>query len=236
MAEFRLTALPEELQDLVVQSLAKNSFGDLFRLRTTSKHMKEITVSPGPCHIPRPLRLYEECFAHRSPSTLYLKGVQYFFLYGLEEEGLALIKTAADNGFNIALYTYAMVRKAFWDNDEYFSRFDRDDIRKISMDVEEHGWGWGWPPNATELVAKRDEFMGSVLASYFTCECSTYNRWFKWHDDLSKGREMCHRCFWTREIGPPKRRREHACPVLAWSDLKRRGGARLACRVRVSRE
>ncbi|KAG2304760.1 hypothetical protein Bca52824_033411 [Brassica carinata] len=197
MAEFRLTALPEELQHLVVQSVAKNSFGDLFRLRTTSKHMKEITLSPRvyaslnvfewPSHIPRPLRLYEECFAHGSPSKQYLKGAQYFFLYGFEEEGIALIKTAADKGFKIALYTYAMVHKAFWDDEEYFSRFDRDDIRKISMYVAEHGWGWGWSPNATALVAKRDEFMGSVLPSYFTCECSTYNRGVKWHDDLSKG-------------------------------------------------
>ncbi|KAL0730447.1 hypothetical protein Bca4012_026540 [Brassica carinata] len=144
MAEFRLTALPEELQHLVVQSVAKNSFGDLFRLRTTSKHMKEITLSPGvyaslnvfewPSHIPRPLR---------SPSTQYLKGAQYFFLYGFEKEGLALIKTEADKGFKIALYTYAIVRKAFWDDEEYFSRFDRDDIRKISMYVAEHGWGGG---------------------------------------------------------------------------------------------
>ncbi|KAG2307009.1 hypothetical protein Bca52824_026757 [Brassica carinata] len=84
-------------------------------------------------HIPRPLRLYEECCAHGSPSTQYLKGAQYFFLYGFEEEGIALIKTTADKGFKIALYTYAMVRKAFWDDEEYFSRFDRDDIRKISM-------------------------------------------------------------------------------------------------------
>ena len=118
MEEFRLSALPEELQDLVVQGVAKNSFRDLFRLRTTSKHMKEITVSPGvyaslsvfnwSSHIPRPLRLYEECFAHGSPSTLYLKGSQYFFLYGFEEEGLALIKiVGVKNGhdeINIQIY------------------------------------------------------------------------------------------------------------------------------------
>ncbi|CAF1830853.1 unnamed protein product [Brassica napus] len=211
MEEFRLSALPEELQDLVVQGVAKNSFRDLFRLRTTSKHMKEITVSPGvyaslsvfnwSSHIPRPLRLYEECFAHGSPSTLYLKGSQYFFLYGFEEEGLALIKTAADKGSEIAMYTYSMVCKAFWDEAEYFSRFNRDDIRTISMDVEENGWGWGWPPNATALLMKRDEFMASVLPSYFTCECTSYNLWIKWHNNLSKGRDMCHRCFWTRELG-----------------------------------
>ena len=118
MEEFRLSALPEELQDLVVQGVAKNSFRDLFRLRTTSKYMQEITVSPWvyaslnvfnwPSHIPRPLRLYEECFAHGSPSTLYLKGSQYFFLYGFEEEGLALIKiVGVKNGhdeINIQIY------------------------------------------------------------------------------------------------------------------------------------
>ncbi|KAF3537588.1 hypothetical protein F2Q69_00021828 [Brassica cretica] len=173
--------------------------------------MQEITLSSGvyaslnvfnwPSHIPRPLRLYEECFAHGSPSTLYLKGSQYFFLYGFEEEGLALIKTAADKSFEISMYTYAMVRKAFWEQEEYFSRFSRDDIRTISMDVEENGWGWGWPPNATALLTKREEFMASVFPSYFTCECRSYDRWIKWHDDLSKGRDMCHRCFWTRELG-----------------------------------
>ncbi|KAF2556773.1 hypothetical protein F2Q68_00015211 [Brassica cretica] len=185
MEEFRLSVLPKELQDLVVHDVAKNSFRDLFRLRTTSKHMKKITMSPGvyvslnvfnwPSHIPRPLRLYEECFAHGSPSTLYLKGSQYFFLYGFEEEGLALIKTAAEKGFEIAMYTYAMVRKAFWDDEEYLCRFNRGAIRTISMDVEENDWGWGWPPNTTALVAKRDEFMASALPSYFTCECTSYN-------------------------------------------------------------
>ncbi|KAF3527334.1 hypothetical protein DY000_02040010 [Brassica cretica] len=94
-----------------------------------------------------------------------------------------------------------MVQQAFWDDEEYFSRFNRDDIRTIRKDVEENGWGWGWPPNTTALLTKRDEFMASVLPSYFTCECTRYKRWIKWQDNLCKGRDMCHRCFWTRELG-----------------------------------
>ncbi|KAH0903222.1 hypothetical protein HID58_042725 [Brassica napus] len=124
---FRLSALPEEFQDLVVQGVAKNSFRDLFRLRTTSKML--CTWEPF---------------------------------------------NAIPQG---------------------------DDIRTIRKDVEENGWGWGWPPNTTALLTKRDEFMASVLPSYFTCECTRYKRWIKWQDNLCKGRDMCHRCFWTRELG-----------------------------------
>ena len=207
MEEFRFNSLPEELQYLVAEDVAKNSFVDIFRLRITSKYMKEIilrsrvyvlfNVFNWTWQIPRHVGIEEECYAHMN-SMLYLKGTQFFFLYGFEEEGLALMKTAADKSFEIALYTYAMIHKAFWDNEEYFFRFNRKNIRRISMKVKDKGWGLGWPPNATALLRKRDEFMTLVLPSYYACKCTSYDLWSRWHDDYSKGPDMCHRCFCTR--------------------------------------
>ncbi|KAF2617960.1 hypothetical protein F2Q68_00039261 [Brassica cretica] len=60
-----------------------------------------------------PAELLKTCYAERNPSTLYMKGVQFFFTFDLQEEGLAFMKLAADEGYEHAVYTYAMTRKKF---------------------------------------------------------------------------------------------------------------------------
>ncbi|KAF2552954.1 hypothetical protein F2Q68_00034108 [Brassica cretica] len=39
-----------------------------------------------------PSELLKTCYAERNPSTLYVKGVQFFFSFRLKEEGLSLMK------------------------------------------------------------------------------------------------------------------------------------------------
>ena len=58
-------------------------------------------------------KLLRRCFEEGNPSTLYIKGVEYFFKLDRHQEGLASIKRAADAGFERALYTYAMTCKIF---------------------------------------------------------------------------------------------------------------------------
>ncbi|CAN7045236.1 unnamed protein product, partial [Brassica oleracea var. botrytis] len=43
-----------------------------------------------------PSQLLKSCYAEGNPSTLNIKGVHFNFTFGLQEEGLSLMKRAAD--------------------------------------------------------------------------------------------------------------------------------------------
>ena len=60
-----------------------------------------------------------------TPSTLYVKGLEYF--YGLDrlDEGLPLLKRAADAGYERAFYTYAMTRKILCEDEEVLFSFHK---------------------------------------------------------------------------------------------------------------
>ncbi|XP_013594431.1 PREDICTED: F-box protein At2g35280-like [Brassica oleracea var. oleracea] len=141
MPEFRILDLPTEVQSLVVQHVANNSFVDLYRLRSTCKLMCALVDGRGvyasfdlfkyPWYVGMDNTLLRRCFDEGNPSTLYIKGVEYFYRLDRHQEGLASIKRAADAGFERALYTYAMTRKILWEDEEYFSRFTRESVGKI---------------------------------------------------------------------------------------------------------
>ncbi|CAN6924656.1 unnamed protein product [Brassica oleracea] len=78
-----------------------------------------------PWHVGRRNFLLRRCYAEGNPSFLYIKVVEYFYGLDREKEGLGLLKRAADAGYKRVLYTYAMTRKIFWEDEEYFSRFTR---------------------------------------------------------------------------------------------------------------
>ncbi|KAG2289387.1 hypothetical protein Bca4012_029556 [Brassica carinata] len=89
-----------------------------------------------------PAELLKTFYAKRNPSTLCIKGVQFVFTLNLEEEGVALMKLAADAGYERAVYTHAMTRKIFWDDDEgYFARFTREYVIRIGKLVRSVKWG-----------------------------------------------------------------------------------------------
>ena len=120
----------------MVQSVAHNSFADLYRLRDTCKSMRVLADDGGvyaafdlfkyPWYVGMRNLLLRRCFEEGNPSTLYVKGVEYFYRLDRRVEGLAWIKRAADAGFERASYTYAMTRKIFSDDGEYLSRFTRE--------------------------------------------------------------------------------------------------------------
>ncbi|CAN6880969.1 unnamed protein product [Brassica oleracea] len=101
MDYFPILELPEEIQALVVERVAGNSFTDLYGLRASRKTMKALAEWSRVSHfydvlsVPRrlnmPPELFKTCYAERNPSTLYMKGVQFFFTFNLQEEGLAFM-------------------------------------------------------------------------------------------------------------------------------------------------
>ncbi|CDY25247.1 BnaA02g22090D [Brassica napus] len=197
MKELSILSLPEEIQVLVVELVAANSFADLYRLKTTCKSMKALTELPTvyasfdvfnfPWYVHTPHLLLRTLYAAGNPSALYIKGVQFFFTFGLQEEGLALMKRAADAGFERALYTYAMTCKIFWDDEEYFSRLTRKNVDMIGRVVRSLNWGRGMSHNIA-FVTKRDEFISSVIPLFYSCECTPCldRDWYLWHIENSK--------------------------------------------------
>ncbi|KAJ4881831.1 Uncharacterized protein Rs2_38886 [Raphanus sativus] len=106
MKEFLVLSLPEVSQALVVERVAANSFEDIYRVRTTCKSMKALTELPGvyasfdvfnfPWYVPMSRLLLQTCYVEGNPTTLYINDVPFFIMFGLQEEGLALMKRAAD--------------------------------------------------------------------------------------------------------------------------------------------
>ncbi|KAF3586877.1 hypothetical protein F2Q69_00027355 [Brassica cretica] len=185
MDYFPILELPEEIQALVVERVAGNSFTDLYGLRASCKTMKALAERSRVNHfydvlsVPRrlnmPPELFKTCYAERNPSTLYMKGVQFFFTFNLQEEGLAFMKLAADEGYERAV------------------------IGKLIRSLK---WAWGLS-HSDEFLAKRDEFISTVVPSFYSCQCVPVMErdWVLWYIENSKGDKMCNRCFWIKELG-----------------------------------
>ncbi|KAL0730272.1 hypothetical protein Bca4012_026365 [Brassica carinata] len=187
MEHFPVTTLPEEIQASVAERVGANSVADLYRLGATCKSMKELTDRAGvyaaldvftfPSHLHKSDGVMQACYANGNPSILFLKGVQVFYTFDLQDEGLGLIKRAADAGFEWALYTYAMTHKVFWNNEEHLSGFTKESVERIGKNVRSLDWDCG---RCTPLV-ERD--------------------WDLWHIEDSKGKNLCDLCFWIKELG-----------------------------------
>ncbi|CAN6847187.1 unnamed protein product [Brassica oleracea] len=133
MDYFPILELPEEIQALVVERVAGNSFQDLYGLRAYCKLIKALVD-------------------WRS------------------EEGLAFMKLAGDEGYERAVYTYAMTRKCFWGDEEYFAHFTRESVDRIGKLVRSLKWAWG-SLHGDEFRAKRDEFISTIVPSFYSCQC-----------------------------------------------------------------
>ena len=153
MDYFPILELPEEIQALVVERVAGNSLIDLYGLRASCKTMKALAERSRVNHfydvlsVPRrlnmPPELFKTCYAERNPSTLYMKGVQFFFTFNLQEEGLAFMKLAADEGYERAVYTHTITRAIFWCDGQYFTGIPRESVHRIGKLVRSVKWGWG---------------------------------------------------------------------------------------------
>uniref|UniRef100_M4F729 At2g35280-like TPR domain-containing protein n=1 Tax=Brassica campestris TaxID=3711 RepID=M4F729_BRACM len=120
MEFFPLLELPVEIQAIVVERAARNSIQDLYGLKASSRSMKALAERRGVYHfldvlsvpwgLNMPSELLKACYDEGNPSTLYIKGVQFFYSLDLHEEGLSLMKRAADAGYERAVYTHAMTR------------------------------------------------------------------------------------------------------------------------------
>ncbi|CAF2044142.1 unnamed protein product [Brassica napus] len=140
--------------------------------------------------------LLRRCYDVGNPSTLYIKGVEYFYALQRHEEGLALMKRAADAGYERALYTYAMTRKLYWDDEEYFASFTREAVGTIGWLVRMDDVPW--VPVVNEwFLTKKFMFMSTDRPLFYNCPCSPTLDfdWDMWHMELSKTEDMCNRCF-----------------------------------------
>ncbi|KAG2308078.1 hypothetical protein Bca52824_027826 [Brassica carinata] len=152
MEYFPLLELLGDIQALVVERVACNSFQDLYGLKASSRSMKALTEGRRVYHVLDVLsvlwglnmssELLKTCYAERNPSTLYIKCVEFLFTHGLKEERLSLMKRAADAGYERAVYTHAMTRAIFWCDGQYFAGILRESVDRIGKLVRSVKWGW----------------------------------------------------------------------------------------------
>ncbi|CAN6898912.1 unnamed protein product [Brassica oleracea] len=141
MKYFPLLELSDEIQALVVERVARKSFQDLYGLKASSKSMKALAERRRVYHfydgvqfslgINMPSELLKTCYAERNPSTLYIKGVQFFFSFSLKKEGISIMKRAADAGYERDVYTHAIIRAIFWCDGQYFTGIPRESVDRI---------------------------------------------------------------------------------------------------------
>ncbi|KAF2601150.1 hypothetical protein F2Q70_00027454 [Brassica cretica] len=131
-----------------------------------------------------------------------MKGVQFFFTFNLQEEGLDFMKLPADKGYECVVYTNAMTRKSFWVDEEYFARFTRESVDRIRKLVRSLKLALG-SLHGDEFRAKRDEFISTIVPSFHSCQCVPVlvRDWVLWFIENSKGDKMCNLCFWIKEVG-----------------------------------
>ncbi|CAN6822995.1 unnamed protein product [Brassica oleracea var. botrytis] len=113
-----------------------------------------------------PSSLLKSCNAEGNPSTLYIKGVQFFFSFGRKEEGLSLMKRAADAGYERVVYTHAMTREIFCCDGQYFAGIPRESVQRIGKLVRSVKWGWGlW--HSDEFRQNRAVFVSAYVLSFY---------------------------------------------------------------------
>ncbi|KAF3528582.1 hypothetical protein DY000_02043129 [Brassica cretica] len=88
-----------------------------------------------------PSQLLKYCYTEGNPSTLYIKGVQFYFTCGLQEEGLSLMKRAADAGYERVVYTHAITQTIFLCDGQYFHGIPREWVRRLGKLVRSVKWG-----------------------------------------------------------------------------------------------
>ncbi|KAG2314366.1 hypothetical protein Bca52824_017488 [Brassica carinata] len=208
MPEFPIENLPTDLQGLVVRCVAHNGCQDLFRLRATCKSMRALTAdaevyaSLDMLTIPWRMPLFmlppllRRCYQEENPSTLYIKGVEYFYRQDRHVEGLALIKRAADAEYQPASYTYEMTTKIWSGDGDHLCGFTRETVAEIGKVVRNSDGIWNIDHNE-DFDIKRHVFVSTMVPTFYSCPCSPILDWdwALYHIENSKAKDMCNRCF-----------------------------------------
>ncbi|CAN6869060.1 unnamed protein product, partial [Brassica oleracea] len=180
MEYFPLLEFPEEIQALVVERVARNSFQDLYGLKASSKSMKALAERRG---------------------VFYF--YDFYFTFDLQEEGLTLMKRTADAGYERAVYTHTINQAIFLCDGQYFHGIPREWVQRIGKLVRSVKWGWGlW--HSDEFRQNRALFISKFVPSFYRCQCAKHV-WRQclclWHLDTTKDDNMCERCLWIKEFG-----------------------------------
>ncbi|KAG2307036.1 hypothetical protein Bca52824_026784 [Brassica carinata] len=116
-----------------------------------------------------PSQFLKTCYEEGNPSTIYLKGAQFFFSWCFKEEGFYLLKQAACAGYERDVYLHAITRVIYWSDGEYMSRIPRESVARMGKLVRSVKWGGGlWHCNEFSRRKKCSIlliFRGSIIAN-----------------------------------------------------------------------
>lgn len=206
----RLLALPVELQECIVLRICTDSIESLLSLKQTCKALKEVSDMSSVYASANLLRFtynqlrrgavfMKRCYDSDNPYAIYIKGTQEFFVHREPIVGLCRIKRAADKGCKFALYTYVLLRKMLYNDDESLSQITREFAMRESSFLFHHRVGRLHVLHA--LAAARKRFVKFMLPLVYRCRCSPRKSTFSWSRYDAEDSELCDCCFWLSHVG-----------------------------------
>lgn len=209
-----LNSLPEELIHKILCHVSANSFSDLFnakqacklflRIAETGSVYKAVELSKFrgymAFHDGAKARFLDKCLTNNNPEAVYNIGVRFYFEEDLTNEGLRLLKSAADGGYDRAVYVYAMLQRTLGEAEEaekYISRLTRDAVREVRVRISQEP-GMVWDVLLPEAF-KEKQYQFDPTTSVSGCYCKSL---FLQLTTLSRNRgvligdnSLCDRCF-----------------------------------------
>ncbi|KAJ4902175.1 Uncharacterized protein Rs2_16126 [Raphanus sativus] len=160
-----------------------------------------LDVLSVPWGLNMPSELLKAYYAEGNPNTFFIKSVQLFYTFDLKEEGLSLMKRAADAGYERAVYTHAMTRAIFWGEGKYLSRIPIESLDRIGKLVRSVKWAWGlW--HTPEFKERMALFISHIFPKFYSCQCGNPVEPHRcpclWHIDVTKDDNMCPHCLWLK--------------------------------------
>ncbi|CAN6906945.1 unnamed protein product [Brassica oleracea] len=129
----------------------------------------------------------------RTPNPTTTLTLYRDFLFARPQSYVSPAKRAADAGYERAFYTYAMTLKILCKDEEYFSRFTRESVRRMGMVVRNEDPVWV-NRESDRFITKRHLFTSTVVPLFYSCKCSPCLEldWALWYIEHSKATDMVH--------------------------------------------
>ncbi|KAK4285079.1 hypothetical protein QN277_001823 [Acacia crassicarpa] len=219
--------LPREILVDIASKVASQSLADLYHLKLASKEMMNITDDDYVYkhayldRVPflRITKIPQDSFLRRCRSSgnlesLYRQGMEYYFLNNeLCDEGLGMVRMAAQKGHKRSMYAFAMIVLMCIDaRRRFFGLEELEEALAFLRFLRNHKCVLRCRNEVGELVSSLPWSMCSYLVMTITpCLCSSVpctNTWrprigseyLETEDDDDNDPNMCENCRWDHEV------------------------------------
>ncbi|KAK4285068.1 hypothetical protein QN277_001812 [Acacia crassicarpa] len=222
-----ITCLPTEILEEIASKVASQSLADLYHLKLTCKEMMSITDkdyvykhasldrvpffrSP---EIPQEASFLKRCRLSGNLESLYRKGMEaYLMNYELYEEGLGMVRMAAQNQHKRSMYAFAMVVLLMWRSGRIGNLWTEEFGEALGYlrFLRNHKCVLECRNQVAEFVRRGNMccFVAQAPIKSLCCNIPCKNTWrlkigswfFETEDDDENDPNMCENCRWDHEV------------------------------------